>query len=162
MKLQADILVLEDEPLIRLLLTTQLEAAGALVAEAELCADALRQLRSTRFDLAVLDYRLPDGSALDLVRTLRAEGSRLPVIMLSGEAASLAAEAEAGLDLRAILSKPPDIEQLLALIRTITGQERPAARPVTATDELAALARRHCTTDERAALLRAAVRGETG
>lgn len=130
MKLNADILILEDEPLIRLLLSSQLEKVGALVAETDQCAEALRMIRSTRFDLAIMDYRLPDGCGLDLVRTLRAEAIALPVIMLSGEADRIPAEAGEDLNLAAIFSKPPDIEQILTLVRQIVGQDQPVAPPV--------------------------------
>jgi CheY-like chemotaxis protein len=121
-KLNANILILEDEPLIRLLLVSQMEQAGAFVVEAEFCADALRLIRNTSFDLAVLDYRLPDGCSLDLIRTIRAEARTLSVILLSGEADRIPAEAFAGLNILAVFSKPPEMERLMVIVRQIVGQ----------------------------------------
>ena len=56
------ILVLDDEPLIRLMVCSKLEQAGARVSEARDCAEALELVRNTDFDAAIFDYRLPDGA----------------------------------------------------------------------------------------------------
>ena len=51
------------------------------------CRSALTQARETlaeeRFDLLILDVNLPDGSGLDLLRQVRAEGDATPVILLT-------------------------------------------------------------------------------
>ena len=46
---------------------------------------ALRQLEDHRYDLLLLDRRLPDGLGDDVIETLRSRRSSLPVIMMSGE-----------------------------------------------------------------------------
>jgi len=85
------LLLLEDDPVIRLFLADNLTADGYDVHVAETVNDAGRLLERTRPDLAVLDVHLPDGSGLDLLRRVRASdgvASRLdptlPVLMLSG------------------------------------------------------------------------------
>jgi DNA-binding response OmpR family regulator len=85
------LLLLEDDPVIRLFLADNLTADGYDVLVAETVNDAGRLLERTRPDLAVLDVHLPDGSGLDLLRRVRASdgvASRLdptlPVLMLSG------------------------------------------------------------------------------
>jgi DNA-binding NarL/FixJ family response regulator len=123
LKPNAKILILEDEPLIRLMLASELEQAGALVVETEFCADALRLIRNTAFDLAILDYRLSDGYSLDMVRTLRAESRHLPVLLLSGESDSISGEAVVELSLLAVLPKPPEMDRLMVFVRQIIGHE---------------------------------------
>ncbi|MDF7800902.1 response regulator [Pontiellaceae bacterium B1224] len=110
--LNANVLVLDDEPLVRLMICTKLEQVGALVSEAACCADALRLARNTDFDVALFDYRLPDGDGLDLVRQLRREGFSLPIAMLSGEAADIEAEAGNDLGICAVFTKPPDVTKI--------------------------------------------------
>jgi len=85
------LLLLEDDPVIRLFLADNLTADGYDVLVTETVHDAGRLLERTRPDLAVLDVHLPDGSGLDLLRRVRAAdgvASRLdptlPVLMLSG------------------------------------------------------------------------------
>ncbi|QBG47400.1 response regulator [Verrucomicrobia bacterium S94] len=104
-----NVLILDDEPLVRLMIRSKLEKAGAQVNEAGCCADALALIRNTAFDAALFDYRLPDGNGLDVVRRLRKEAFSFPVAMLSGEAADLEAENMDGLGICAVFSKPPDV-----------------------------------------------------
>ncbi|MDZ8117256.1 response regulator [Pontiella agarivorans] len=109
MELNAKVLVLDDEPLVRLLICSKLEQAGAQVSEAGCCADALKLMRNTRFDAALFDYRLPDGNGIDVVRLLRKEGFELPIAMLSGEAADLEEKTVNDLGICAVFPKPPDV-----------------------------------------------------
>jgi len=122
MELNAKILVLDDEPLVRLMVCSKLEHCGALVSEAGNCAEALGLARNTDFDAAVFDYRLPDGNGLDLVRMLRREGIGFPVVMLSGESVGIARDTEGEDGICAVLSKPPDMEAVAgAMVRAIGG-----------------------------------------
>jgi len=129
MKLKANILVLEDEPLIRLMLLSGLEKAGAAVDGAELCETALRMIRDGQFDAALFDYSLPDGKSTDTVRLLRKEGFSIPVVLLSAEPEAISAEMCDELQLSAVLSKPPVIDTLVqtlqqALRRKVLPEDR--------------------------------------
>lgn len=110
------ILVLDDEPLIRLMVCSKLEQAGARVSEARDCAEALELVRNTDFDAAIFDYRLPDGDGLDVVRQLRAEGYNFPIAMLSGEASDIEEEAYENMGICAVFPKPPDVEKIAAAL----------------------------------------------
>ncbi len=121
MKLNTKILVLDDEPLIRLVVCSKLENCGALVSEAGTCAEALELARNTDFDAAVFDHRLPDGGGLDLVRLLRRQGFGFPVVMLSGEAVDLAAAAKEEDGISEIFSKPPDLEAVAEAVARAVG-----------------------------------------
>jgi CheY-like chemotaxis protein len=121
MELNAKVLVLDDEPLARLLICSKLEQAGAQVSEAGCCADALNLMRNTRFDAALFDYRLPDGNGLDVVRLLRKEGFSLPIAMLSGEAADIEEEMVSDLGICAVFSKPPDVALIAKTLASEAG-----------------------------------------
>ena len=86
------ILVIDDHRNIRASLRFTLESEGALVTEAETCAQALQLLGRLEaavvpfaFDCVLLDIRLPDGSGLDLLEKLSQAGLARRVIMISGE-----------------------------------------------------------------------------
>lgn len=75
-------MVVDDHPLIRESMVSRLRAMGASdVLEAASLAEARARARSGPRDLGVLDLALPDGSGLDLLAQLRAEGwGRLVVL----------------------------------------------------------------------------------
>jgi DNA-binding response OmpR family regulator len=92
----ATLLLVEDDPVVRTFLADNLTADGFEVLLADCLRDGLRLLEYKRPDLAVIDVGLPDGSGLDLVRTVRAADGvatrldpSLPLMILSGRAAEL-------------------------------------------------------------------------
>lgn len=121
MNLEAKVLVMEDEPLVRLMICSALEQHGAVVYEAGCCAEAFELIHNTSLDAAVFDYRLPDGDGLDLVSRMRQEGIGLPVILMSGESVELEKEAEQVSGIVAVLPKPPDPDQLISAIAQAAG-----------------------------------------
>jgi len=111
------ILAVEDEPPIRRFLRTSLSAQGYDVLEAEDGAQAVAMLRRNAVDLIVLDLGLPGMDGLDVIRTLREQGSQVPIVVLSSrtdEAGKVKA-----LDLGAddYVTKPFGVDELFARIR---------------------------------------------
>ena len=82
-RLEARLLVVEDEPTILELLSGSLRFAGFDVLTAASGREALRLAGAWRPDLILLDVMLPDGDGFAVVRALRAGGPRLPVIFLT-------------------------------------------------------------------------------
>ena len=74
------VLVVDDERLVRWSLTQRLRADGMDVVEAATAAEAL-QARAP--DAAILDYRLPDGDGISVLRRLREVDPDIPVVMLT-------------------------------------------------------------------------------
>lgn len=77
------ILVVEDDPSIRTLLTTALGGAGYTVACAGNGQSAMFEAGRLRPDLIVLDVMLPDTDGFTLTRELRAQGAYTPVLFLT-------------------------------------------------------------------------------
>ena len=65
---RAEVLLLEDDPLLRKRVLAHLQAEGAEVSVATRVDEARRLAREIRFDCAVVDLHLPDGEALTLLR----------------------------------------------------------------------------------------------
>jgi DNA-binding response OmpR family regulator len=76
------VLVVDDEPSVRLLCAVNLQFAGFEVVEAENGARALELARSEDFDLILLDVMMPDIGGHEVLRTL-SETSNVPVVFLS-------------------------------------------------------------------------------
>jgi two-component system response regulator DevR len=107
-----EILLVDDHPMVRHSLTAVLRAAGHGVTVAADCAEVRPLLEDGRFDLLLLDYHLPDGSGLELLREF---ADRLPgrTVLLSGvtdaeEALFVLEHSEA----RAFISKEIDLDDL--------------------------------------------------
>jgi putative two-component system response regulator len=90
------VLLVEDDPAFAELATKAIDEAldGARVVVARDAATAAELCRGAMWSLAVLDHGLPDGSGLDVLRTIRQSAPRLPILMLTGHGSDeLAVEA---------------------------------------------------------------------
>lgn len=77
------IFLLEDDDTLGRGIAMALESPECAVVLAKSIAQAKEVLAAQRFSLLILDINLPDGSGLDLLRQLRANGDNVPVILLT-------------------------------------------------------------------------------
>src|SRR5438093_9302737 len=118
------VLVVEDDPTLSLVIQDNLGSEGYESDVAAEGASAIRQTRAATPDLIVLDLTLPDCDGLDLLPILRL-GGQIPIIILT--ARNQQAEKLSGLRLGAddYITKPVDMEELLARIRAVLRRTRP-------------------------------------
>ncbi|OUC12703.1 MAG: hypothetical protein B0A82_21075 [Alkalinema sp. CACIAM 70d] len=81
------VLVVDDDPVDRMAVRRAFKGSDfqAELMEAENCAAALSLISTQEFNCIFVDYRLPDGNGLDLVKRLRQQGIRVPIISLTGQ-----------------------------------------------------------------------------
>jgi DNA-binding response OmpR family regulator len=77
------VLIVDDEPNVRLMLRTALQTAGYRVLEAADGLEALSLLRQTRCDLILLDLRMPNVDGLSALYRLRERDDTTPVVVLT-------------------------------------------------------------------------------
>ncbi len=84
------VLIVDDDPDIRDVVSAMLEAVGLIVSQAQSAEEALERIRVEAFDLLVLDWNLPKMTGLDLCRLIRREVAlaSLPVLFLTANASS--------------------------------------------------------------------------
>ena len=132
----ADILLVEDDPLIAHNMARALTLAGHQVGSAHSLAAARTLTASQRYDLLLIDIGLPDGSGLDFARELRHDKYSSPFIFLTAyeDAATVHAAIDCGA--HAYLVKPVAAKQLLPMIdsalATLARQAEQANRLVAA------------------------------
>jgi len=129
---EARLVVIDDEPAIRDLLTASLRFAGFEVFDGETGAEALDLVRVKRPDLVVLDVMLPDMDGFTVTRRLRQQGHRVPIVFLT--ARDGASNAVHGLTVGGddYVTKPFSLEELVARIRAVL---RRTGRPAGSDDD---------------------------
>jgi two-component system, OmpR family, response regulator len=122
-----NLLVVEDEPFLRKAVAASLRFLGFQVTAAENGTDALRLARSRPFDLLILDVMLPGIDGFEIARRLRGGGNQVPVIFLTAKDAH--DDKVTGLSLGGddYLTKPFELDELVARIRAVLRRTRPAA-----------------------------------
>jgi DNA-binding NtrC family response regulator len=110
------ILVVEDDAALSEVMCEELAARGHEVAPARTVAEARERLREWEFEVALLDLMLPDGSGIDVLRSIHDEDLPTEAIVLTGFA-SLATAIEAmKLGAYDYLTKPTKMEEMELLV----------------------------------------------
>src|SRR5687768_13854704 len=124
------ILIVEDSPRILGFLRKGLSEEGYVVQTADRGDTGLELALSEEFDAAVVDVMLPGRTGLELVRELRREGIRLPILLLT--ARDRTEEKIEGLDAGAddYLTKPFDFTELTARLRALLRRSTGGGAPV--------------------------------
>ena len=126
------ILVAEDDASLREILVLGLEDNGFRVDAVERGDDAIDQLKFYEYDVAILDWRMPGATGLDVVRWARRHDRPTALLMLTARDAP--PDRISGLDAGAddYLVKPFDFGELLARIRALQRRPRGVDAPVIA------------------------------
>ncbi|NYE19835.1 response regulator transcription factor [Microbacterium immunditiarum] len=126
------ILIVEDEPRIAAFVSRGLESAGYETTIVDDGPEALEVILRGEADLVLLDVGLPTMDGFEVLRNLRAQGSTIPVIMLT--ARSSTRDTVEGLDSGAndYVSKPFTFDELLARVRSRL-RETAGSQPTTLT-----------------------------
>jgi len=115
-----NVLIVDDEPLIRWSLRTGLSRRGHLVTEAADGANALKLLSDDpdRFQVVLLDYRLPDRQDLSLLHDVRRTCPSCAVIMMTAFADEhMRAEALSS-GARAVIDKPFHVAAVISMVES--------------------------------------------
>lgn len=118
------ILVVDDDPSVRLTIQWVLEEAGFVVETAADGIKALEQVERARPALVVLDLRLPGVDGVHVAARLRADdGDPLPILLVTAEDRAAAVAKRIGA--YAYLGKPFDLDDLVETVRRGLPEQKP-------------------------------------
>ncbi|HEV2210270.1 MAG TPA: response regulator transcription factor [Verrucomicrobiae bacterium] len=120
------VLIVEDDEKTARAVATGLENAGFSTATAHTGEDGFFLLNAERFDLVVLDWMLPGRDGIEILKTIRARGTKTPVLLLTARDA--VGDRVLGLESGAddYLVKPFAFAELVARIRSLLRRFTPA------------------------------------
>ena len=110
------VLIVDDDPALRLLCRVNLELDGYRVEEAQSVAAAEEALAGDGIDLMLLDVHVGADNGVELMRSLRKRGHGAPVVLFTGSARldqPTISEADG------VVPKPFRLEQLLEVVRSL-------------------------------------------
>jgi len=121
------VLVVDDQAVNRKVAQIFLQEAGAIVTEAENGREALDMLEHEEVDIMLLDVHMPVMDGIETIKRLRSgslSGKALPVIALTADAMSGAANRLFAVGMDGYLSKPVDRVEMVRSIRRVLGTRR--------------------------------------
>jgi DNA-binding NtrC family response regulator len=120
-------LVVDDDIAVCRILHRILSEERYTVQTSQSVADALGIIEQKPFDVYVMDYKLPDGSGLDVAERIRSKGSEAPIILMSGyDTSSVTLRAEK-LCISDFIEKPFSRELICNAVRKAIGPAKGAS-----------------------------------
>jgi len=113
------VLVVEDDPLVRMALTEQLSSQGHTVQSATNGLEGLDTFMSGRFDLVLTDRAMPEMGGDQLATTIKQLAPNKPIIMLTGFGELMNVKGERPPAVDAVVSKPVTLDSLTDAIRQV-------------------------------------------
>ena len=129
MGLARHILIVDDEPNVRLVFRTALESTGAELAAAEDGEAALAWLKANDVDLVLLDLQMPRMGGMELLGRLRGEGIDVPVVIITAHGSIPDAVAAMKLGAIDFLSKPLTPDALRRAVAEVLDRKAPTPAP---------------------------------
>ena len=131
-----NLLIAEDHPMTLkgLRLLVEHHSRGVMIAEAATCRQLLRELSASPFSHLILDIMLADGSALEVIPTIRNLYPALEIMVFSGQPAGLYRRALVRYRINFVLSKGIPEKETLELVRQFLTNEYRVSAAVTKKD----------------------------
>jgi two-component system response regulator PilR (NtrC family) len=123
-QVKGQILHVDDDPDIRLMIAASLQEFGYVVATAGTNAEAMELAEKIKFDLFILDVRLPDGNGIELCQRVNQLQPKSPVVYYSAYASNEEQKAALAICGDAYLKKPVLAAELEKTIAELLERKR--------------------------------------
>ncbi len=115
----AKLLIVEDDDALRESVADSLGFEHHSVEQSSTCREASDKLEISQFDALILDWELPDGSGIELMKRYRATGGTAPIIMLTGKNTIADKGTGFGSGADDYLTKPFEFEELSMRVKAL-------------------------------------------
>jgi two-component system, NtrC family, response regulator HydG len=122
-----DILVIDDDPAICQIVQRMLSDEQCKVQTKQSVGDALQAIEQKAFDAYVIDFKLPDGSGLDVAEKIRSKRDASPIILMSGYDSSAVALRAEKLGISEFLEKPFSRKMICEAVKKAIGIAKEAS-----------------------------------
>jgi len=122
----ATVLVIDDDEMIREVVRRALERAGHEVLEAAEGSEGLSRLRGSAVDLMIVDVMMPKKGGIETLMELRNSRPGMKTIVITGKVDAGSASFKNlihAFGVKRVFQKPFDLEELVAAVQTILGEE---------------------------------------
>ncbi len=123
------VLVVDDEKLIRLLLSRALKKEGITVVDAENGNEAREKIKKRRFDLVILDLRLGDINGVDLLKDMRATSPETMVIVITAYGSDDLKKEIEKQGVKGYYEKPFDTFEIIDTVKKCLHPDNPVFNP---------------------------------
>ncbi len=127
------ILIVDDDEFVREALSSALQSQGYDVLEAARLDTGLKLFGSESCDAAIVDYQLPDGTALQLIPRLKAIDATIPVIVMTGHGTIDLAVKAIKLGAEHFFTKPVELDVMYELLSRALDDQRSRRRQLVST-----------------------------
>lgn len=110
------ILLIDDEPLVRSLLKQVLEKAGHSITEASNGQEGVRYFRENNFDLVITDHGMPVMNGLDAAFRIKKIKPKIPVLLITGWQAETDPTFQKPSGIDEFITKPFDLQEIIRLV----------------------------------------------
>ena len=117
--MEKEILIVDDQPGIRMLLTDILANEGYQVSTAKNGKEALDKIYANKYNLIILDYKLPIIDGVEVLQKMKRNKVEIPTIIISGLVEEVSKESSNNNLIKKVIAKPfnvKDIQQSVKLI----------------------------------------------
>ena len=118
------ILIIEDDEAARLSLKASLETENMFVEAVENGADAENMIKNSSFDVAIVDYRLPDVDGLTLIKKMKSIAADIMTLVVTAHSSIEIAVEAMRIGSYDYMSKPLDISNLINTIHKILNDKK--------------------------------------
>lgn len=116
------ILLVDDEPMFLEILAKRLGKRDMYVTTTQSGSEGIQMLRKQDFDVAIVDLKMEETDGLEVLKIFKKMCPKLPVIILTGHGAESSVGEAFAIGAFDYLSKPCDLEELLAKITQAAGR----------------------------------------
>jgi two-component system response regulator HydG/two-component system response regulator AtoC len=121
--MQKKILLIDDEPSLRISSADELRDKGYIVDEEENGNEALKKIKENFYDLVILDYKLPGKDGLEILKSIKDYKLDVKVILITAYGNINLAVSAMKLGAKDYISKPFELEELAKVVGEVLEKE---------------------------------------